>query len=190
MPYNTDTLVGFPNSAAQWHCLHVKCHAQNPSAWNRPRAASRSPVHRTGPRYRVDRRGTGDAGRCHRLRGYDGHVRSAAIAALGIIAHVDLQNYGPVTCTETPAGSLPIARTEPPAGTPLRADGVKVTLFVDSGAGAPCAAPPAPRARRRLTGEHDGQPAQHQLAESEPAQPEPLQAHSVVLKGPNTLDGW
>ncbi len=72
---------------------------------------------------------------------------SAQIAALGIFAQVDLRDNAPFTgCTDTPTSSLPIVRTDPVAGTPLRRDGETVTLFIDRSAGTPCKPTPPPAA--------------------------------------------
>ena len=69
---------------------------------------------------------------------------NAAIAALKIYAQVDIQEVATAGCTLTATSSLPIVRTEPAAGSPLPADGVRITLFVDRSAGKTCAPPPAP----------------------------------------------
>jgi len=70
-----------------------------------------------------------------------------AITALGLLAHVDMQYQDTAMysgCTATPAGSWPVVRTDPVAGTPLPRNGIKIVLFVDRSGGAPCAPPPPP----------------------------------------------
>jgi len=77
---------------------------------------------------------------------------TAAIESLKIIAHIDMQDAVAASgCTKTPTSTLPVARTDPMAGTPLPRDGVEVTLLVDRSVGLPCdpatpptAAPAAP----------------------------------------------